>query len=114
MSPVHVNTRTIDGASVIQLEGTIDGSSAPAAQAAIVPLLEPGCRLVLDLAGVDFMSSAGLRLMLLIFRQVSGAGGKVAMIGLSEEIRDTMSLTGFLDFFTTADSEDAALLAVHA
>jgi anti-sigma B factor antagonist len=112
MSSVQVNTRTIAGASVIHLEGTIDGSSAPAAQAAIVPLLKPGCRLVLDLSGVEFMSSAGLRLMLLIFRQVSGAGGKVAMIGLSEEIRDTMSLTGFLDFFTTADTEDAALLAV--
>jgi anti-sigma B factor antagonist len=114
MSPVRVNTRTLDGASVIQLEGTIDGSSAPAAQAAIVPLLAPGCRLVIDLAGVDFMSSAGLRLMLLIFRQVSAAGGKVAMVGLSEDIRDTMSLTGFLDFFTTADSMDGALLAVHA
>jgi anti-sigma B factor antagonist len=114
MSPIQVKTRTIDGASVISLKGTIDGGSAPAAQAAIVPLLEPGCRLVLDLSGVDFMSSAGLRLMLLIFRQVSGAGGKVAMIGLSEEIRDTMELTGFLDFFTTADSEDAALVAVHA
>ena len=112
MSSVDVKTRTVDGASVIHLAGTIDGSSAPAAQAAIVPLLQPGCRLVLDLSGVDFMSSAGLRLMLLIFRQVSGAGGKVAMIGLSEDIRDTMSLTGFLDFFTTADSEDSALLAV--
>jgi anti-sigma B factor antagonist len=112
MSPVHVSSRAIDGASVIHLDGTIDGSSAPIAQSSIVPLIEPGCRLVLDLSGVDFMSSAGLRLMLLVFRQVSAAGGKVAMIGLSEEIRDTMSLTGFLDFFTTADSEDAALLAV--
>jgi anti-sigma B factor antagonist len=114
MSAVQVVTRMIDGASIIRLEGTIDGGSAPVAQAAIVPLIEPGCRLVLDLSGVDFMSSAGLRLMLLIFRQVSSAGGKVAMTGLSEEIRDTMSLTGFLDFFTTADSEGDALLAVAA
>jgi len=112
MTAVQVNTRTLDGATVIRLEGTIDGSSAPVAQVAIAPLLVPGCRLVIDLSGVDFMSSAGLRLMLSIFRQVSGGGGKVAMIGLSEEIRDTMELTGFLDFFTTADSEDDALLAV--
>jgi anti-sigma B factor antagonist len=113
MSPVQVHTRAIDGASVIRLEGTIDGGSAPAAQAAILPLLAPGCRLVIDLGGVDFMSSAGLRLMLLIFRQVASAGGKVAMIGLSDDIRDTMSLTGFLDFFTTADSMDGALLAMR-
>ena len=103
MSPVQVSTRTIDGASVIRLDGTIDGSSAPAAQAAIVPLLAPGCRLVLDLTGVDFMSSAGLRLMLLDLppgRRRRAARWRWS--GLSEEIRDTMSLTGFLDFFTTA------------
>jgi anti-sigma B factor antagonist len=99
---------------VIRLEGTLDGSSATSAQAAIGPELQPGCRLVIDLSEVDYMSSAGLRLMLSIFRQVSGGGGKVAMTGLSEEIQDTMSLTGFLDFFTTADTMDGALQAVRA
>ena len=114
MSTVQVRTRSVDGASVIRLEGTLDGSSATSAQAAIGPELQPGCRLVIDLSEVDYMSRAGLRLMLSIFRQVSGAGGKVAMIGLSDEIQDTMSLTGFLDFFTTADTLDGALEAVRA
>jgi anti-sigma B factor antagonist len=113
MTAVQIKTETVNGASVIYLAGTLDGSSAPAAQAAIGPRIEPGCRLVIDLSAVDFMSSAGLRLMLSIFRQVSGTGGKVAMTGLSEEIQDTMSLTGFLDFFTTADTMDGALLAVQ-
>jgi len=114
MSAVQVSSNTVEGASVIHLAGTLDGSSASIAQAAIGPQVETGCRLVIDLSAVDYMSSAGLRLMLSIFRQVSGAGGKVAMTGLSEEIQDTMSLTGFLDFFTTADTLDGALLAVRA
>ena len=114
MSPVEVRTDAVDGTSIIRLEGTLDGSTAPSAQAAIGPQVAPGCRLVIDLSAVEYMSSAGLRLMLSIFRQVSAGGGKVAMTGLSAEIQDTMSLTGFLDFFTTADTLDGALLAVHA
>lgn len=114
MSPVQVHADSVDGVSVVKLLGTIDGSSAPVAQEEIVPLLSPGCRVVLDLSGVDFMSSAGLRLMLLIFRQVTSQGGKVALTGLSDDIKDTMALTGFLDFFTMADTVDAALQSVKA
>ena len=53
------------------------------------------------------MSSAGLRMMLLIYRQVIGGGGRVVLVGLSEDIKDTMSVTGFLDFFTMHDHVDA-------
>jgi anti-sigma B factor antagonist len=106
---VEINVGATDGVSVVALQGDLDGNTAPAAQARVIPLIKPGCKIVLDMSKVDYMSSAGLRMMLLIFRQVSGQHGKVVLTGLSEEIKDTMSLTGFLDFFTTADTMDAAL-----
>ena len=46
-----------------------------------------------------YMSSAGLRMLLVIYRTIVGQGGKVVLVGLSEELQDTMALTGFLDFF---------------
>lgn len=113
-SGVQVATQSRGDAAVIALEGTIDGSSVGEAQAKIMPQLVAGCRLVLDMAQLDYMSSAGLRMLLMIFRQVAGQGGKVALAGLSEEIKDTMSLTGFLDFFTTAETVEDALAAVRA
>ncbi len=106
---MEIDVGAIEEVSVVSLRGDLDGNTAPAAQARILPLIKPGCKIVLDMSKVGYMSSAGLRMMLLIFRQVGGQRGKVVLTGLSEEIRDTMSLTGFLDFFTTADTLDTAL-----
>jgi anti-sigma B factor antagonist len=111
---MQIDIGTTEGVSVVGIEGELDGNTAPVAQAQVLPLIQPGCKLVLDMTRVAYMSSAGLRMMLLIFRQVAGKGGKIVLAGLSEEIKDTMSLTGFLDFFTTADTVDAALVAAQA
>ncbi len=112
MASGAVQTTMRDEATVIELRGTIDGSSAGEIQSDVLPLIQPTCKLVVDLSRVDFLSSAGLRLMLLLFRQVAGQGGKMVFTGLSEELRDTMSLTGFLDFLATADSVEDGLAAV--
>ena len=112
MTTAAVQTTIRDEATVIELRGTIDGSSAAEIQSDVLPLVQPTCKLVVDMSQVEFLSSAGLRLMLLLFRQVSGQGGKMVFTGLSEEIRDTMSLTGFLDFLSTAESLEDGLAAV--
>jgi anti-sigma B factor antagonist len=58
------------------------------------------------------MSSSGLRMLLVTYRMITGKSGMVILVGLSEEIRDTMSLTGFLDFFTYLPTLDDALKAI--
>jgi anti-sigma B factor antagonist len=45
------------------------------------------------------MSSAGLRMLLVLYRSIAGSGGKVVLAGLAGDLEDTMQLTGFLDFF---------------
>lgn len=103
-----------DGVSVVGIQGDIDGGTAPAAQSQVLPLVKPDCRLVLDMSRVSYMSSAGLRVLLHLYRQVTGRGGRVALACLSPDLRDTMSLTGFLDFFTACDTVDAAVAEVKA
>ena len=91
---------------VATISGDIDGKTAPAAQAQLLGLVGKNPQLVLDMSGVGFMSSAGLRIMLLLYRQAAAKNGKVVLVGLSEEIKDTMSMTGFLNFFTLAATVD--------
>ncbi len=98
-----------DGMTVIAVKGEIDGSSAPSLQDKILPLLQNDAALVLDLSAVGYMSSAGLRMLLLLYRQAASHNGQVALTGLAESIRDTMEVTGFLKFFTVAASVDEAL-----
>jgi anti-sigma B factor antagonist len=103
---MDVQVKTYGDATLVEAAGDVDGSTAPTLQEQVLAVAQPGCRLLLDLSQVGYMSSAGLRVMLLLHRQVSGKG-KVVLVGLNDEIKSTMSATGFLKFFTTADTLDA-------
>jgi anti-sigma B factor antagonist len=106
---VEINISTADDITKVQLIGDIDGSSAPAAQAKILPLAGPGARILLDMSQVPYMSSAGLRMLLSTYRQLAGKGGKMVLVGLTEDIQDTMSVTGFLKFFSVCSTVDEGL-----
>src|ERR1041385_2382292 len=99
------------GIDIIELSGQIDASNAPAIQTRVMDVAQSSPRLLLNMSAVSFMSSAGLRLLLQLHRAISGNGGQLALVGLSEELQDTMSATGFLSFFQTFPSVDAALAA---
>lgn len=87
------------GVTVARLSGEINSRTAPTVQDGLLPLVQPGCKVVLDMRRVPYMSSAGLRTLLLLYRQIDNQNGRVVLTGLSETIRDTMSIIGFLDFF---------------
>jgi anti-sigma B factor antagonist len=109
---MKVNIKTLRQVAVVEIVGELDGKTAPEAQERVLPLVQPGCKIILDMTKVPYMSSAGLRLFLLLNRQVSSNKGRIALIGLSEEIRDTMDMTGFLNYFTIYETFDAGLDAL--
>ena len=109
---MDVNVANKQNAQVVTIVGEIDGSSAPQAQEVILAQVGEGAKVVLDMTGVTYMSSAGLRMLLLAYRTVKGKGGKIALVGLSSDLKDTMSVTGFLDFFICCDTLDAGVAAV--
>ena len=111
---MEINVKPGEQVTVVELVGDIDGSTAPAVQAQILPLAAPGARIVLDMTRVPYMSSAGLRMLLVSYRQITSKGGRIVLVGLSEEIQDTMSVTGFLNFFVHCATLDEGLKAVEA
>lgn len=106
---MEVQTRNSDNITIMEVSGDIDGSTAPLLQEKVIAAIQPGCKLLLDMSKVEFMSSAGLRVMLVLYRQISASNGQCLLSGLSESLRDTMAATGFLKFFTLSDDLDAGL-----
>ncbi len=107
---MNVTVNTVEQITVINLEGDLDGKTAPEVQAQITPLLvQGGGKMILDMTKVPYMSSAGLRVLLMLYRQATANNGKIVLVGLSEELSDTMSVTGFLNFFTTCETFDSAI-----
>ncbi|MFO7678763.1 MAG: anti-sigma factor antagonist [Chloroflexota bacterium] len=98
--------------TLITLSGEIHRQTAPMIQEEITPLVIPDCKILVDMRDVTYMSSAGLRLMLLFYRQVETQNGRIALTGLQEMVRDTMSITGFLEFFAVYDTIEEGIASL--
>lgn len=110
---MEIQTKIVNDVTVAEITGELDGKTAPVAQKQIVPLCQDGGNIILDMSGVTYMSSAGLRLLLSLYRQASAAQAKLALVGLSDDLKDTMSATGFLDYFTVCTTPDEAIAALQ-
>lgn len=97
---------------VVRLSGELDAKTSPDAQARILELLQSGDRMILDMEEVRFVSSAGLRMLLVLYRQFAANQGRLVLVGLSDRVRDTMDTTGFLAHFATFGDLEAGLAAL--
>jgi anti-sigma B factor antagonist len=106
---MHVNIRPVAGATVVELSGRLNGNASAVVEGQFLPQVPLQERIVLDMANVPFMSSYGLRVLLLLHRQVEAAGGRMALAGLAEEMHDMMAITSFLELFHTFATVEGAL-----
>jgi len=109
---MEVVIKSVKGVTVMELSGSLDGKTAPEVQKQVLAGAEGQNRVILDMTAVSFVSSAGLRILLLLYRQLKAKGGKIALIGTSEEIKDVMSNTGLINFFLIADSLEGGIAAL--
>lgn len=110
---VEIRTHNRNHITIVEVYGDIDGNTAPEAQAAILAEADqPGSKLILDMGGVEYMSSAGLRLLLVMYRKIVGKGGKVVVANIPSNIASTMEATGFLDLLMHTESVEAGIAAL--
>lgn len=103
----------INKITVVHLSGELNQRTSPALQEKLLPLIQPDCKILLEMSKLSYLSSAGLRILLLLYRQISNNQGAVALANLTEMVEDTMSITGFLTFFTAYQSTDEGLQALR-
>lgn len=111
---MDIELEDVDGVTIATLFGELDGRTAPEVQEKLVLLPQRQRKILLDMSGVSYISSAGLRALLMLYRQMANSHGAVALSGLSENIRDIMAITGFLEFFDDYATADEALAALQS
>lgn len=84
----------------LALEGRLDTTTAPELEAVIRSSLEGVGSLVMDLAGLDYLSSAGLRVLLSAQKQMNRKKGKMVVRHVCETIMEVFDMTGFSDILT--------------
>ena len=87
------------GAMTIALEGRLDTTTAPELESEIKSALDGVTALTFDLAKLDYISSAGLRVLLLA-QKTMNRQGKMKLIKASEIVREVFDVTGFSDILT--------------
>ncbi len=111
---MNIELEEIDGVTVATLFGELDGRTAPIVQEKLLALPQPNGKALLDMSGVSYISSAGLRALLMLYRQMAANDGRVALAGLQENIKDVMIVTGFLEFFDDYDTLEQGLAALQS
>lgn len=100
----------VDGIVAVALAGRIDTTTSPVLEQHLLGLLTGGeRRIVVDFSGVDYISSAGLRVMLVLARRVRDANGQLGLCAMGDAVRQVFQLAGFLPLFTVRDSRAAAV-----
>lgn len=83
----------------VTISGRIDTVTAPELEAGVKPNLDGITKLVLDFKGVNYVSSAGLR-VLLSLQKVMMNQGEMRLINVSEVVTDVFEVTGFDEILT--------------
>ncbi|ANG66295.1 anti-sigma factor antagonist [Chlamydia gallinacea] len=96
--------------TVFHLQGKLDGISSPEVQEIISQSLSEGAKnIILNCSNLDYMSSAGIRMLLQSYHQVGKNAGKIVLTSVPKTIEQTLYVTGFLSYFKMFDSVQEAL-----
>jgi len=94
----------------LNFKGRLDASSAAQAEQAVQEFLGSGGRkLLIDLTGLEYISSAGLRVILIASKGIKRNSGKLALCGLAGNVRDVLDISGLAALFSVAEGEREAV-----
>jgi len=99
-----------DGATVIAPSGRIDTTTSGVVEEAVRQVVDGGARdIVVNFAKVDYISSAGLRVFLVLAKRMRDLKGRLVLCAMPLPVRQVFHLAGFMPLFRVESSQDEAL-----
>ena len=99
-----------DRGMIVRIEGRLDAASTPQLERALEPLLKEGVtRLLLDFTQVEYLSSAGMRLLLSVTKRLKVKGGLLLLFSLGDEVKEIIRMAGFEKILQICGTEAEAV-----
>lgn len=92
---MYIKVLEENGTQIVVVDGRLDTVTSPELENAVLPLIEAGKTIIMDCASMEYISSAGLRVVLLINKHAASTGGHIIIRNLSKEVRSVFDMTGF-------------------
>jgi anti-anti-sigma factor len=107
---VQIQIMTKESAMVVSVVGRMDASTSSAYEKKLNELIAQGHKVfVIDFSGLDYISSTGLRSILVTANAIKAAGGKIALANIRNAVKDVFDISGFGTIFQMNDSVESAL-----
>jgi len=107
---MEINTIKENNIPVVSVKGRIDAVTAPEFEKNLSDLITAGDKtLLVNLSGLEYISSAGLRSILATAKRLKAENGRIIFAGLQGPVEEVFKISGFHSIFTIFDTVDAAL-----
>jgi len=106
---MQITEQTRGGVLVLSAAGRLDSGSAGELEAVLPGRVQTTEKVVLDLSETPYVSSAGLRVLLIGAKAARGKGHKLVLTGLSDSVREVFDISGFSSIFAIEADVDSAL-----
>lgn len=102
---MNFNDSKLGGAPVVGVSGRIDATAAPLFDSHCSRYVDEGhTTLIVDLSDVDYLSSAGLRSLVILSRKLRPLKGKLVIVGVHGTVKEIFDIAGFTDLFPMCDT----------
>ena len=107
---MEMQNKQINSVTILSLNGSIDAMNAPKITEYIHDLVAKGnIKLVADFSGVDYTSSAGLRVLLGAIKETRAKSGDMRLAGVQPDVLKVLNLSGFTNILKLFDGVDEAV-----
>lgn len=110
---MEIHDERVGDTCVVTAKGRLDGGTSAAFAEKVSGLIAgSNPKLLIDFSGVDFVTSAGLRAVLLLVKKVKAAGGSFALCEVQASVREVLEITGFTGMFSIHGARAEAIAAL--
>jgi anti-anti-sigma factor len=104
---MDITQKDKNGIIALSISGRLDAVSAVDADKEFTKALDGDTdKMLVNLQGLEYISSAGLRVLLVVAKRMQQKGGKVCLCCLADNVKEVFEISGFSSIFKIFDSED--------
>jgi len=107
---MQISIKTMGDVKVLEFEGDLDTGTSPDAQTQLTELIAGGeTKILVNFEKLNYISSAGLRVLLSAVKQLKETKGELRICSLNEVVREVFDISGFSRILNVVESEREAL-----
>lgn len=105
---MNITEKTENDTIIVSLSGRLDASSAPEAEQHLNKVIDNSKKLIINLSELEYISSAGLRVLLVAAKKLRHTNGNLALCSLQDGVKEVFDISGFSSIFNIYTTEQEA------